>query len=194
MDTLEQQISDMEQKLGIVLPAVYKAFLCSHSQMIFDVGILYAPAEIAERYFTLEFDRFAPAYIPIGNDNGDYELVMHSGSRIKRFGILEQGSIGTMEPARLQNFTQWYESGPTFCFAPQEEPADWSKPVKVILKRMPDPKTMLKIRNALRLDTPISALMRCADQTPALLTNSLTYAEAKKQIAAYALEDWLTID
>ena len=191
----EEQITAAEKQLGIVIPAIYKRFLLEHNQMEFDDGILYDISQIAERFQTLEFDRYAPDYIPIGNDNGDYELVMKSGSSITRFGILEQGSIGTCKPDHLQNFAQWFANGHSFQFEAVKEPADWSAKVKVILKKCPENKaqTMMRIRKALGLDTPASELLRSAEKAPVILTDSLTYAVARAVIAESALAEWLDI-
>lgn len=93
-----------------MIPKVYREFLLAGHEMEFDDGILYDIDTIAERYVTLEFAKYAPELIPIGNDNGDYELVMKSGSNITRFGFLEQGSIGTSEPEHMMNFSKWYIS------------------------------------------------------------------------------------
>lgn len=96
--------------MNVVIPKVYREFLLAGHEMEFDDGILYDIDTIAERYVTLEFAKYAPELIPIGNDNGDYELVMKSGSNITRFGFLEQGSIGTSESEHMMNFSKWYIS------------------------------------------------------------------------------------
>ena len=191
----ETQSTEIEHKLGIVIPVAYQDFLLQNHPMIFDDGILYTVTEIVERYQTLEFARYAPDLIPIGNDNGDYELVMRSGRKIKRFGFLEQGAIGTQEPTHLQNFAQWYANGHSFAVEFVKNEVDWSKIVKVVLKKCPanKAKTMMQIRKALSLDTPVSELLQIADKAPIVLTNALTYAKAKKCIDEASLEEWLDI-
>ena len=194
MGKKEQSIRDAESRLHIIIPKVYREFLLAGNAMEFDDGILYDIDAIAERYTTLEFSEYAPDLIPIGNDNGDYELVMKSGSNVTRFGFLEQGTIGTAKPERLQNFLKWYESGHPFAHEKQET-VDWSAKVQVILKVCPEnkAKTMMHIRKALRLETPAAELLAAAEHTPCVLTEQLTAAVAKKIITQEQLERWVEI-
>lgn len=191
---LEARISEVEKKLCIIIPKVYRDFLNENNIMNFNDGILYDINLIEERYTTLEFNKYAPNYIPIGNDNGDYELVMKSGIRVTKFGFLEQGSIGVLEPEHVQSFIQWYKSGHDFSFYTEDD-IDWSKNVQIILMKCPRNKaqTMMNIRKALRLDTPISELLSVADKTPYILTDSLSAAAAKSIIEEFHLDEWLRI-
>lgn len=131
--SLEIRIAEIEKRLNIVIPKVYKNFLAKNAGLFYngvmclDDGVLYDIEIIEERYTTLEFDKYTPKYIPIGNDNGDYELVIKSGSRVTRFGMLEQGSIGILNPEYLQNFNQWYKNGHSFSFDDEDNNMDWSK-------------------------------------------------------------------
>ena len=194
MKHAEEQIKDVENRLHIVIPKVYREFLLAENAMEFDDGILYDIDAIAERYITLGFSEDAPTLIPIGNDNGDYELVMQSGSRITRFGFLEQGSIGTAEPQHLQSFTKWYESGHPFS-QEKKETIDWSARVKVVLKKCPEDKvkTVMKIRKAFQLETPAAQLLAAAENTPFVLTEKLTAIVAKKIIEQEQLQSWVEI-
>ena len=194
MEQIEKMISETENRLHIVIPKVYREFLLSGKETEFDDGILYDIEAIAERYVTLEFPKYAPDLIPVGNDNGDCELVMKSGSNVTRFGFLEQGAIGTAKPAHLQNFLQWYENGHPFT-QEKKEKTDWSSKVQVILVKCPEikAKTLLRIRKALRLETPVSELLTAAVHTPCVLTEQLTAAIAKKIIEQEQLESWLRI-
>lgn len=192
---LDTRISEVEKKLNITIPEVYKDFLLEGNDMEFDDGILYSIEEIEDRYLSFEFDKYAPDLIPIGNDNGDYELVMKSGNQIKRFGIVGQGSIGTLEPEHLRNFIQWYNNGHSFVFETDHSNIEGSKIIKVILKKCPTDKarTLMKIRKALHLETPITELVRATDNVPVVLTDSLTFTMAKKLITENSLEEWLDI-
>lgn len=199
--SLELKILEIEQRLNIIIPKVYKAFLADNAGlfddgvMCLDDGVLYGIESLEERYTTLEFDKYAPEYIPIGNDNGDYELVMKSGSRVTRFGMLEQGSIGILEPEYLQNFNQWYKNGHSFSFDEEDDGVDWQEKVQVILKQTPEDKakTMMSIKKALMLDTPISELLAAADNAPCVLTDKYSAAKAKSIIAEYQLDEWLEL-
>ena len=192
--SLEMRISEVEKKLCMIIPKVYRDFLLENNNMHFNNGILYDIDAIEERYIMLEFSKYAPNYIPIGNDNGDYELVMKSGISVTKFGFLEQGSIGILEPEHIQSFIQWYKSGHDFSFDVEDD-IDWSKNVQVILTKCPRNKarTMMTIRNTLMLDTPISELLSVVDKTPYILTDNLSAATAKSIIEKFHLDEWLRI-
>ena len=191
---LDAQIAEIQQRLGIIIPKVYTDFLREAHEMVFNDGILYGIDEIAERYQTLGFAEYAPDLLPIGNDNGDYALVMQSGSRITRFGFLEQGSVGSAKPSRMQNFRKWYDSGHSFT-AEQAREQGLSANVQVILTKCPadKAKTILKIKNALHPDMPLSALLAAAEHPPVVLVNGITGAKAKKIIDENQLGEWLKI-
>ena len=192
--SLEMRISEVEKKLCMIIPKVYRDFLLENKNMDFNDGVLYDIDSIEERYITLEFNKYAPNYIPIGNDNGDYELVMKSGISVTKFGFLEQGSIGVLEPEHLQSFIQWYKSGHDFSFDVEDD-IDWSKNVQVILTKCPQNKvrTMMTIRNALELNISISKLLSIAEKTPYMLTDNLSAAIAKSIIEKFHLDEWLKI-
>lgn len=192
--SLEMRISEVEKKLCMIIPKVYRDFLLENKNMDFNDGVLYDIDSIEERYITLEFNKYAPNYIPIGNDNGDYELVMKSGISVTKFGFLEQGSIGVLEPEHLQSFIQWYKSGHDFSFD-VEDYIDWSKNVQVILTKCPQNKvrTMMTIKNALELNISISKLLSIAEKTPYMLTDNLSAAIAKSIIEKFHLDEWLKI-
>lgn len=103
---LKVKISEIEKKLCMIIPKVYRDFLLENKDMNFNDGILYDVDAIEERYITFEFNKYAPNYVPIGNNSGDYELVMKSGINVTKFGFLEQGSIGILEPEHIQSFIQ----------------------------------------------------------------------------------------
>ena len=57
---LEARISEVEKKLCIIIPEVYRDFLNENNIMDFNDGILYDIDLIEERYTTLEFNKYAP--------------------------------------------------------------------------------------------------------------------------------------
>ena len=192
--SLEMRISEVEKKLCMIIPKVYRDFLLENKNMDFNDGVLYDIDSIEERYITLEFNKYAPNYIPIGHDHGDNELVMKSGISVTKFGFLEQGSIGVLEPEHLQSFIQWYKSGHDFSFDVEDD-IDWSKNVQVILTKCPQNKvrTMMTIKNALELNISISKLLSIAEKTPYMLTDNLSAAIAKSIIEKFHLDEWLKI-
>lgn len=112
----QNQINNLQNKLHLFIPKVYKDFLLRTNGAEFDMGVLYDTDSIAEMYEALGFSDYAPEYISIGNDNGDYELVMRADEDAKSFGLLEQGSIGILEPQKIHDFNAWLKNGCPFDF------------------------------------------------------------------------------
>lgn len=110
------EISETENRLGITIPKVYKDFLVKSNGAYFNNGVLYDIETIEEMYNALEFKEYAPNYLSIGNDNGDYEVVMESNEYAVKIGFLEQGSIGIIEPENWQDFQEWFDEGCSFNF------------------------------------------------------------------------------
>ena len=73
--------------------------------------MLYDTNSIVEMYETNEFNEYAPGYFSIGNDNGDYELLMKAELEATQCGFLEAGSIGSLEPDEWFDFEKWLENG-----------------------------------------------------------------------------------
>ncbi len=110
------EISETENRLGITIPKVYKDFLVKSNGAYFNNGVLYDIETIEEMYNALEFKEYAPNYLSIGNDNGDYEVVMESNEYAVKIGFLEQGSIGIIETENWQDFQEWFDNGCSFNF------------------------------------------------------------------------------
>ena len=196
-----EQIMEVENKLGVKIPKVYKDFLMTSNGAEFDDGILYDIETIEEIYYLHEFDQYAPEYISIGNNNGDYELVMEAKEDGRQCGLLEQGSIGSLEPEYWQDFDIWVSNGCSFEFGEEEacEKTDfqgsWSQQVKVVLVKIPEEKTktLMKIRKALQLQTPVKELLSISENVPYILTDYFSYAQAKRIIEEEELGQWVEI-
>lgn len=76
-----------------------------------------------------------------------------------------------------------------------DDGVDWQEKVQVILKQTPEnkAKTMMIIKKALMLDTPISELLAAADNAPCVLTDKHSAAKAKSIVTEYQLEEWLEL-
>ena len=72
---------------------------------------------------------------------------------------------------------------------------DWSAKVKVVLIKCPENKvkTLMRIRKALRLETPAAELLAAAEHTPCVLTEQFSVIAAKRIIEQEQLEEWLSI-
>ena len=193
-DIFKSQLIEVEKNCGIAIPKVFINFISESPQTEFDNGILYHIDQIQAQYFLLEFDKYAPEYIPIGNDNGDYELIMESGIDNKRVGIIEQGSIGSVFPEWLNDFSTWLVTGHSFASLTQnDDDIKWSEYVKVILKKEPIERTkvMMLIRKAFALNVPITKLLSESHNIPYMITDKYTAAQAKHIIEKYHIGEWV---
>ena len=178
--------------MQIIVPDVYIEFLAHNRQRIFNDGVLYDYDEILEKFETLEFSEYASNYIPIGNDNGDYELVMKAEKDEILFGVIDQGAIGAAEPELWQNFIQWYENGAKFIFDSSKKNSN--PKVRVYIKALPDDnreKILMQIKKALVIDMPTSELLKLADTIPCVITEKYYKGQIDVLIKKHKLEEWI---
>lgn len=107
----EFEITKAEEKIGHVIPDVYKEFLRLMNGACLDLCLLYGTDDIVERYECNEFAKYAPQYICIGNDNGNSELIMRAESSAFTCGFLDAGALGSAEPEEWFDFKEWLETG-----------------------------------------------------------------------------------
>ena len=178
--------------MSIIVPNVYLKFLSDNQQRIFDDGVLYDYEEILERYETLEFAEYAKELIPIGNDNGDYELVMKASEEETRFAVIDQGALGSVKPKSWKNFTKWYSKGPKFDFlscVSKDNPI-----VSIYIKALPEDnrvKVLLQIKKAFVLEMSTSELLKLASNLPCIISNKYYRAQAEGRIKDNNLQDWV---
>lgn len=82
------------------------------------------------------------------------------------------------------------------CFIePEGELNDPNQNPNVILVKTPEDKmnTLLKIKRAFGLEKPMKELLILANNAPNILTDSLSFAEAKKIILKNGLEEWVAV-
>lgn len=179
--------------MNIIVPNVYLKFLNDNKQRIFDAGVLYDYEEILERYKALEFAEYAKELIPIGNDNGDYELVMKAGEDETRFAVIDQGALGSVKPKAWKDFSEWYSKGPDFDFFPS---ASSGNPiVSVYIKTLPEDdrvKVLLQIKKAFVLDMSTSELLKLANNLPCIISNKFYKAQAEGRIQDNNLQEWVS--
>ena len=73
----ESRIKKVEQELGMKLPKAYKELLRHTDGFITDDGInIFGTDDIVERNMTYEVKEYAPGYIGVGSDGGDYFFIM----------------------------------------------------------------------------------------------------------------------
>ncbi len=67
------------------------------------------------------------------------------------------------------------------------------QPEVILIQPVTDKKVLLKIRKAFGLTQPMGELVSMASHTPCILTDALSLAEARKIIAEYQLDAWVTV-
>lgn len=109
--TTEKEIQLAESQIHGLLPDIYKDFLHLTNGMVLNLCVLYSTSDLIEMYECNEFEKYAPDYISIGNDNGDRELIIKAEKNAVLCGFLDAGSIGTSEPDEWFDFKSWLEQG-----------------------------------------------------------------------------------
>ena len=73
--------------------------------------VFYSTKEMIEIYKCHDFSNNMPEYISIGNDNGDWELVIKATKDATLCGFLDAGSIGISDPDEWFDFRLWINEG-----------------------------------------------------------------------------------
>jgi hypothetical protein len=73
----ESSIEKVEQELGMKLPKAYKELLRHTNGFLTDDGInIFGTEDIVERNMTYKVKEYAPGYLGVGSDGGDYFFIM----------------------------------------------------------------------------------------------------------------------
>lgn len=104
------EIKSVEKKINKVIPDVYKSFLLQTNGAVMDYCVLYGTERIVMAEEIHDMKKYAPQYVCIGNDNGDYELVMKAENNAVLCGFMESGSMGIIEPEWF-DFEDWVNKG-----------------------------------------------------------------------------------
>lgn len=105
-----EDIQQVEQELQIVLPSVYKEFLCVSNGMLGNLATLYSTEGLIEMNKTYEVQDYAPGYVSIGNDNGGYHLLMKAEQGAANFQLVSD-SYGVPEASDItDHFLSWLNS------------------------------------------------------------------------------------
>ncbi|WP_459477878.1 SMI1/KNR4 family protein [Clostridium saccharoperbutylacetonicum] len=108
-----QEIADAEKKLDLTIPDVYKEFLLEMNGAEVNDAVLYSTDDLVEMNILNEVREYAPGFISIGSDNGDYELIMKVKKDEIVFRLVDAGSMvpddeyDTIYPS----FKDWINSG-----------------------------------------------------------------------------------
>lgn len=113
---MDNNIADIENALGIVLPGAYRSFLLQEhftgDLLVNDQLLLYGTGIIAERNTTYQVQQYLPAYISIGDDSGGSAILLHCHDNdenvyITGYGALDPGSMEVL----ATDFNTWIQAG-----------------------------------------------------------------------------------
>lgn len=107
----EKEIKEIEKSLKLEIPDVYRQFLLKTNGMVYDLCVLYGTDDIVDSYINNQLAEYASGYLSIGNDNGDRELIIKADKKATMCGFIDAGAIGTAEPDKWFNFSEWLKAG-----------------------------------------------------------------------------------
>lgn len=176
-----KEINEIEKSLKLAIPDVYKQFLLKTNGMVHDSCILYGTEDIVDSYINNQLVEYALGYLCIGNDNGDRELIIKTDKKATMCGFIDAGAIGTAEPDKWFDFSEWLKSG---CVILSDNDSFSSKGDIVIIS-IPDDKIkfMLDIRSVFSLKMPMSEFKQNIENLPYVIVKDIKYAKARKLIS-----------
>ena len=107
----DEDIHLLNNQIKGILPDVYKEFLKITNGAVLNEYVFYSTKEMIEMYKCHDFSNNMPEYISIGNDNGDWELVIKATKDATLCGFLDAGSIGIFDPDEWFDFRLWINEG-----------------------------------------------------------------------------------
>ena len=107
-ETNVEEINNIEQKINKIIPDVYKQFLLLTNGAVMNECVLYSLQRIV---LADEIHKPGNKYVCIGNDNGDYEIIMEAKREAVLCGFIEAGSIGILQPDKWLKFEEWINKG-----------------------------------------------------------------------------------
>lgn len=86
---IDEDIHLVNNQIKGILPDVYKEFLKITNGAVLNEYVFYSTKEMIEMYKCHDFSNNMPEYISIGNDNGDWELVIKATKDATLCGFLD---------------------------------------------------------------------------------------------------------
>lgn len=108
---IDEDIHLVNNQIKGILPDVYKEFLKITNGAVLNEYVFYSTKEMIEMYKCHDFSNNMPEYISIGNDNGDWELVIKATKDATLCGFLDARSIGISDPDEWFDFRLWINEG-----------------------------------------------------------------------------------
>ena len=177
----EDEIKKIEKSLKLEIPDVYRQFLLRTNGMVYNLCVLYGTDDIVDAYVNNQLAEYAPGYLSIGNDNGDRELIIKANKKAIMCGFIDAGAIGTAEPDKWFNFSEWLKAG---CMILSENDCS-SNEGDIVIVSIPDDKIkfMLDIKSVFSLKMPMSEFKHNIENLPYVIIENIKHAKAKKLIS-----------
>lgn len=113
---MNNNIRDIEEALGIILPGAYRNFLLQEQLpgdlLINDLLALYGTDSLLERNITYQVQHYLPAYISIGDDSGGQAILLHCNDSDEKVYLTGYGALDTGSMKVIGNsFSTWSQKG-----------------------------------------------------------------------------------
>ncbi|WP_458130566.1 SMI1/KNR4 family protein [Pseudomonas sp. R3-41] len=105
------QLAQLQESFHVKLPSPYVEVLNSVGGFSLQNGVvLYSPSDLVERNKTFEVEKYAPAYLAIGDDSGGRSIMLPlAGEGVY---LVDQGSMDPDEFKRIGiSLTSWIAGG-----------------------------------------------------------------------------------
>jgi hypothetical protein len=108
-----QEIVAIENELKLTIPDIYKEFLLEINGAELNDEVLYGTDDLVEMNILNEVREYAPGFISIGSDNGDYELLMKATKDAIEFRLVDAGSMVPDDEFNniYPSFKDWINNG-----------------------------------------------------------------------------------
>jgi len=178
-----EEIVDIEKKLELTIPEVYKEFLLEMNGAEINYALLYSTDDLVEMNILNEVREYAPGFISIGSDNGDYELLMKAAKDEIAFRLVDAGSMvpddeyNTIYPS----FKDWINNGAVLI---EEEEEEKEEVGKLILIAPPEngSSDLVIIEKAFNIQYRAFDILKGYKNVPFILANNIAINDGSEKI------------
>ncbi|MFA1509564.1 SMI1/KNR4 family protein [Priestia aryabhattai] len=179
------EIQEVEDRMKIILPNVYRGLLRCTNGFSIDGGVLiYGTQDIAERNETWEVDKYTSDYVAIGDDGGGNVFLMLQDTEEKTVFVVDSGDMNPTNATIIAlDFIKWVSNG-CLIEGAQKQAVESSNTCNIVLIKAPDGglKDLVNIKKVLGIDISTGDLLRASKNPPFILVEKFPYGKAKKLI------------
>lgn len=178
-----QEIVDVEKKLELTIPDVYKEFLLEMNGAGINEAVLYGTDDLVEMNILNEVREYAPGFISIGNDNGDYELLMKATKDEIEFRLVDAGCMVPDDEYDMiyPSFKHWINNGATLIDIEEDEEDEVGK---LILIKAPEngARDLRKIEETFDITNRAFEILKGYKNVPFVLADNIIINDASEKI------------